>query len=181
MTPDPQVVMIGLSVSMPAFLKAAAIFSGDARRPFSTISVEGTLRAPGMWPERSPATGLGLGAGKTPGRARIHDLDAAIVERPLYVADHCNCARVHVGVERALWTFDLAGVQLAALLLPGGQTAIENEHIARTKNFECPPDARRRKKSAAIINNDRVVFRDAQFSNRFGKLIGPGQHVRQVG
>ena len=48
LTPDPQVVMIGLSVSTPAFLKAAAIFSGEASRPFSTISEDGTLRAPGM-------------------------------------------------------------------------------------------------------------------------------------
>ena len=47
-TPEPHVVMIGLSVSTPAFLNAAAILSGEASRPFSTISVEGTLWAPGM-------------------------------------------------------------------------------------------------------------------------------------
>jgi hypothetical protein len=65
-TPEPHVVMIGLSVSTPAFLNAAAILSGEANRPFSTISVEGTLWAPGMWPERRPARGSGSLPAKRP-------------------------------------------------------------------------------------------------------------------
>jgi hypothetical protein len=56
-TPEPQLVITGLSRSTPLRMKAARIFSGEARRPFSTTSVDGTLKEPGMWPERSPGLG----------------------------------------------------------------------------------------------------------------------------
>src|SRR5262249_24182914 len=66
-------------------------------------------------------------------------------------------------------------------LRQGRQTTVENENIARAEDFECPPDAWRRKKPAAVIDDDRVILRNAEVSNRLSELTGAGQHVPQVG
>ena len=56
-TPEPQLVTIGRSRSTPAALNRSAIFAGEASRPFSISSVNGTLNAPGIWPGRTPGRG----------------------------------------------------------------------------------------------------------------------------
>src|SRR5262249_60503562 len=112
--------------------------------------------------------GLGLGTGKAPGRACIDDLGAAVVKRHLHIAEHCDGARIHVGVESARWAFDLASVERPPFLRPGRQTTVENENIARAEDFECPPNTWRRKKPAAVISYGRVTFLTAQDRTQTG-------------
>ncbi len=69
-TPDPQLVIVGLPMSTPPAANAALSASGCARRPSLTTLVVGTLNAPGMWPPLRPGRGSGASPRKrSAGRA----------------------------------------------------------------------------------------------------------------
>src|SRR5262249_17911374 len=62
---------------------------------------------------------------------------------------------------------------------PLREAAIENEHVLRTEEPERPPHPWRGKQPGAVVNNDRVALRDADLSDRLGKLLGRWEHMRQ--
>src|SRR5882757_5483968 len=53
-----------------------------------------------------------------------------------------------------------AGFDWPAFRFPFRKTAFENEHILRTEQPECPPDARRGEHSDTVVNDDRVGVAD---------------------
>src|SRR5262245_53951312 len=95
----------------------------------------------GAWHVTRAQTGprLRLAAGKAAGRAAVDHLGSLAGERHLYVAHHSDGVRVHIGVERPFEPLYFAGFGRPAFRLPCGQTTIENEHVTRTENSECPP------------------------------------------
>ncbi len=58
-TPEPQLVMTGRDGSMPAAATAARMVAASTSWPSFTTSDTGRLRAPGIWPGRTPARGSG--------------------------------------------------------------------------------------------------------------------------
>ena len=180
-TPEPQLVITGLSGSTPAFLKACAMRSGEARRPFSTISAKGNAERTRHMPGAKPGARLGLASGKASGRACIDHLRAFIVERHLHVGEHGHGAGIHLGVERFFRTLDGARFGRAAFALPGRQTAIEDIDVARAEDTERPPDARRRIQPGAVIDDDRILLRNSEIAGGRAELVRPRQHVGQLG
>src|SRR5262245_49647259 len=180
-TPEPQVVIIGLSVSIPAFLKASAIFSGDARRPFSMISVEGTLRAPGMWPERRPGRGSGSLPAKRPAER------ASTTWALLSLSAICTSLSIATAPVSML-ALKVRDGRLTSPVSSGRPSCVQaGRPPSRTKTLRAPKILNvhqtrgAEKKPAAVIDDDRVILRNAEVSNRLSELAGAGQHVRQVG
>ena len=94
-TPEPQLVITGLSVSTPAFLKAAAMRLGRHQAAvLDDLGVGHVERARHVAGAQARAR-LGIAAGKASGRAGIDHLHAVVVERHLHVGEHRHRAGVH--------------------------------------------------------------------------------------
>ena len=98
-TPEPQLVIVGLSGSTPASAKACAILLGRGQASvLQDLGERHVERARHVAGAQARAR-LRLAAGKAPGRARVDHLRAAVVERDLHVGDHGHRAGVHRRLE----------------------------------------------------------------------------------
>ena len=177
-TPEPQVVMIGLSVSIPALLNAAAIFRGMPDGRFRQFQSRVRCVRPAC--DRSAVRhGAGLGAGETLRLNARRQPDAAIIKRHLHVAHHCDSARVHVGVERALWTLTSPESTGRPSCVQTGRPPSRMNTLRAPKILNVHQT--RGRKTRCYHKRRSYPSRDAETSDRVGELVWSGHHVLQIG
>ena len=131
-TPEPQEATTGLPASTPAAAKIARSSASAFSVPSALSSVaNGTLREPGMWPERRPAAARARVPSKRRGGARIDDLRRLAADQRLDLGGVAHEPGIEARREMALACAArrLAVLQRPALRLPFLQAAVE--HRAR--------------------------------------------------
>ena len=180
-TPEPQDVMIGLSSATPALWKAAAISSGARRRPpSSTNSRHGKLRAPGMWPARSPARGSGTAPAKrVAGRASTTWVAPdALAASTVAASTVGNESKVAEKARRLPSARAALGRMIARQ--PRLEAAFEEVDARRSVVLQHPPCTGATDEIRRIVDDQRHRFVEAERAGHPPERLGIRQHVRQA-
>ena len=132
---------------------------------------KGTLREPGMWPERRPWRGSGAVPSKR-AAARASTICAALLPiRPFTSATSRTSSALSMAVKwRSLRAARLAVLERAALGLPFLQAAVQHAHVLVAHGAEHPPHARRRVEALAVVGDDVHAVADAHLLHAAGEL-----------
>ena len=166
-TPEPHEVMIGLSRSTPASVKAASMRSRGSQRAVFEHAVERHVEGAGhvAGPQSGPR--LRRLAGEPLGRAGIDDLRAFVGDRHAHVGEHGDGADIHLGIEISAAPAWLSpAFQRTVFGLPFRQSAVEDVDILGAENAERPPHPRRRVETEAVVDHDGVAVADAERARR---------------
>ena len=141
---------------------------------------KGTLREPGMRPERRPWRGSGAVPSKR-AAARASTICAALLAiRPLTSPTSRTSSALSMAVKwRSPRRRGLPVLEGTAFRLPFLEAAVQDAHLLVAHGAEHPPHARRRVEALAVVGDDVHAVADAHLLHAAGELLRRRQHVRQ--